>query len=119
MILLDEQVAEGVRPPWWRGRAYYDPMLCVGHFYPLPLNWLVQWARSFWFWLRRGPGSNAVDQAAARGWRDAIDSPKFVQDRHVVRRLRAWRTGVAALGESLARGELLEMLDDILGEGHD
>lgn len=40
--------------PRWYGRAYRDYLTCTDVFCPVPLNFIVGWARSAWYWLVRG-----------------------------------------------------------------
>lgn len=116
MMLLDEQVAEGIAPPRLYGLAYRDHLHSVGHFYPIPLNYLVQWGRSFWFWLKRGPGPNALDQAKAQARREVWYSPEVRHARQVELHIQVWRNHIAAQSPDLVRDMLLEKLNAILEE---
>lgn len=102
MMILDE----GVRPPMLYGLAYRDYALRVSYFYPIPLNWFVQWGRSFYFWLGRGPGPNALDRL----------SPEARRNQDIVRHLGVWRAHVETLTPSPMRDEFLAALHDMLKE---
>jgi len=46
-------VEMGTLPPWYYGLAYYDECSMAGHFYPIPINYLVRWAKLLqWRWNR-------------------------------------------------------------------
>lgn len=62
--------------PWWYGVSYRDPSFRGTVYHPVPFNWLVQWWRSFRFWVLSGSGEDAIGQARveafqigySRGW---------------------------------------------------
>ena len=69
MFIAERRLREGQVIPWWLGVSYSDPTMRQIVCYPLPFNWVMQWWRSFRYWVVAGPSSNAVDEAMSEGLR--------------------------------------------------
>lgn len=74
-ILTGRDVAEGHRIPFWLGVSYWrwdrDEAVC----HPIPLNWLVRWARQIYFVLkipRPTQREQMLNQARQQGFEDGL-----------------------------------------------
>lgn len=66
--------AVGEKPPWYMGLAYREWHRDSYVLLPIPVNFVVRYARDFWAWLRNG-GSwpRALDEAYFKGYRYAAE----------------------------------------------
>ena len=64
--------ALGVKPPWYMGLAYREWHSDHYILLPIPVNFVVRYARELWYLLKNG-GSwpRALDEAYFAGYRDA------------------------------------------------
>jgi hypothetical protein len=69
---MRKEVAEGERLPWGHGAAYPLVTRAAWVTYPVPLNLLVRWIRSFYFSLARSARTSIEQQAYNRGYEAGI-----------------------------------------------
>lgn len=58
MIFSRRDIVEGIKPDWYLGLSYHDFYLDVAYYYPIPLNFIVRYAKTiqiFWDKFRNRP----------------------------------------------------------------
>lgn len=77
-ILTGMEHAMGSRPPWYLGRAYYEPENDFVVLAPIPLNFLIGWGREAYYRLRRGPMGmdGLLEKARSTGFRSGLEAGK-------------------------------------------
>ncbi len=71
MIITGLQIAEGCKAPFGYGFSHYSSYGDYIVAYPVPLHWIVRYARQFWFWSIRPAKPDALAEAYLRGRREA------------------------------------------------
>lgn len=110
--------------PFWYGPSYLEHTLMSWVCYPIPLNFLLRYARGLWFWLMRTPRSDLVGSSYRQGIKWGKDS----EARFITRRLnseirdlnliRAWILQLkqkADAGNDLAKDMLKTPVFQMLG----
>ena len=74
--LFRRNIQAGRRVEWWYGLAYHDWEMDCAYYYPIPLNFIVRYAKTFRiFWDRFRGNSSWIDKqivaGIARHWLEA------------------------------------------------
>ena len=66
------KLAEAEQCPQWYGVAYYEFDTGRRIAAPIPLHWIMRYARVAWYWVRFAGRQGAIDEAYWRGYRDGV-----------------------------------------------
>ena len=71
-ILTQKMLREGDLLPRWYGSAWRDSSIRAEVCYPIPLHWLVRWARGLYYFAAFSRRRDAIEQAYERGREEGI-----------------------------------------------
>ena len=53
--MIVEEYPEGAKVPWHLGFCWWNSDFRTATYVPIPLNWVMAWGRTLWFYLMHGP----------------------------------------------------------------